>query len=193
MTSSVSEIIATWSSRLGPMLRGMVGMKPGACKGPAQTGCPEYTFTFSPSPPSHHERQGWVQKPGCRGAWTGCMDGWHGALGPRDCNSGSPGNFWKAAPPPPKKTHHNSSCNTVPCSARPLTLTGPVLLDDIRKTLSPSLHAALDTSYWQGPSSCGTAAEDMGPQGSEEQMQAGSQECAWKALWESAQPSEPSL
>lgn len=82
--------------------------------------------------------------------------------------------------PPP-----HSSCNMTSFSAQPLTLMRPVLLDDIRNTLNSSLHAGLDTSCWQGPLSWRIATEDIGAQGSEGQMQAGTQECA--------QPSEPSF
>jgi hypothetical protein len=102
----------------------------------------------------------------------GSLDRLHGALCPQDCNSESLGTSWKATP------HPNSSCNTASFFAQPLTLTRPILLDDIRNTLNSRLHAGLDSSCWQGPPSWRTVAEDTGAQGSEGQMQAGTQECA---------------
>lgn len=110
----------------------------------------------------------------------GSLDGLHGALCLRDCNLGSLGTFWKAAP---------LSHPTIP----PVTLLlaqalRPLLLGYIINTLNSGLHAALDPSCWHGPSLWQTAAEEARAQGSERQMQAGTQACAWKALWSVLSP-----
>lgn len=71
------EIIAIWCSKLGPILGGggIIQMKPGTCKGTAQTGCHEYTLSHPVSALPHTmrntdgSRSQAARKPG-QAAWS---------------------------------------------------------------------------------------------------------------------------